>query len=181
MRALISFASIAAPAPTKRSAPLAGCAMASSACARWDGGESLPAASRAEPGTLSRCWTPPGLPMRLSRFHPQPMASAAACSCRVRQTNCGASSMAWPLGATSRSLSCNSRATSISAIPTAAASLIQRLRPRLSRLLIIDRPAGFSGHGAGEDPRFAQLYGPALLELAEPSGSFRVSLRGVAS
>jgi hypothetical protein len=53
--------------------------------------------------------------------------------------------------------------------------LIERVRPRLSRLLIIDRPVGFSGHGAGADPRFAELYGPALLDMAGPTGSFRVS------
>jgi hypothetical protein len=42
----------------------------------------------------------------------------------------------------------------------------------------IDRPPGFSGHGAGGDPHFAELYGPALLDLVEPAGSFRGLLRG---
>jgi hypothetical protein len=55
--------------------------------------------------------------------------------------------------------------------------LIEQLRPRLSRLLMIDRPVGFSGHGAGADPRFAELYGPALLDLADWTGRFRISNR----
>ena len=50
-------------------------------------------------------------------------------------------------------------------------------RPRLSGLLMIDRPVGFSGHGAGADPRFAELYGPALLDLADWTGRFRISNR----
>jgi hypothetical protein len=55
--------------------------------------------------------------------------------------------------------------------------LVERLRPRLSGLLTIDRPVGFRGHGAGADPRFAELYGPALLGVAERTGSFRISDR----
>jgi hypothetical protein len=58
--------------------------------------------------------------------------------------------------------------------------LIERLRPRLSRLLIIDRPPSFSGHGACADPHFAELYGPALLDLIEPAGSFRIGDRVLA-
>ena len=42
---------------------------------------------------------------------------------------------------------------------------------------MIDRPVGFSGHGAGADPRFAELYGPALLDLADWTGRFRISNR----
>ena len=44
--------------------------------------------------------------------------------------------------------------------------LIERLRPRLAGLLLIDRPAGFAGHGAGGSAAFAQRYAACLLRFA---------------
>ena len=64
--------------------------------------------------------------------------------------------MAWPLGATIALAFVQFAGDLYISDPDRRRELIQRLRPRLSRLLIIDRPAGFSGHGAGEDPRFAR-------------------------
>ncbi len=40
------------------------------------------------------------------------------------------------------------------------------LRPRLSGLLVIDRPPGFSGHGGAASEAFAERYGACLLRFA---------------
>lgn len=42
----------------------------------------------------------------------------------------------------------------------------QDFRPRAGPLLVIDRPAGFSGHGAGNDRGFAVQFGECLLQFA---------------
>lgn len=44
--------------------------------------------------------------------------------------------------------------------------LIKRLRPRLGALVLIDRPAGLTGHGAGGTIAFAHRYAACLLRLA---------------
>jgi hypothetical protein len=44
--------------------------------------------------------------------------------------------------------------------------LIERLRPQLGGLLVIDRPAGFSGHLAAAELGFAERFSGALLALA---------------
>ena len=44
--------------------------------------------------------------------------------------------------------------------------LVERLRPRLASLLVIDRPPGFEGHLAAREMAFAQRFGPQLLALA---------------
>ncbi len=55
--------------------------------------------------------------------------------------------------------------------------LLERLRPRLGALLLLDRPAGLSGHGAGEGAAFAQRFAACLLRFATapapPSGCDR--------
>ncbi len=48
----------------------------------------------------------------------------------------------------------------------ARAQLIERLRPRLDGLLLLDRPAGFSGHFGGTNAAFGQQYGECLLRFA---------------
>ncbi len=49
-------------------------------------------------------------------------------------------------------------------------ALIERLRPRLSGLLILDQPEGFSGHFGGGTALFATRYGACLLRFAtEPT------------
>lgn len=49
----------------------------------------------------------------------------------------------------------------------ARASLIdRRLRPKVAALLLIDRPEGFSGHGAGSSLAFSQKFGACLLSFA---------------
>ncbi len=45
-------------------------------------------------------------------------------------------------------------------------SLVESLRPRLGGLLVIDRPAGFSGHFAARQLGFAERFGAALLSFA---------------
>ena len=44
--------------------------------------------------------------------------------------------------------------------------LIERLRPRLGGLLLIDRPPEFASHFAARDLRFAKIFGKSLLALA---------------
>lgn len=44
-------------------------------------------------------------------------------------------------------------------------ALIERLRPRLGGLLLIDRPDGFSGHYGGNTLLFATRYGPCLVRF----------------
>jgi hypothetical protein len=55
--------------------------------------------------------------------------------------------------------------------PTRRAELARdRLAPRVGALLLIDRPAGFTGHGAGETTRFGLQFGPCLVRFAtEPT------------
>ncbi|MBV8588536.1 MAG: alpha/beta hydrolase, partial [Acetobacteraceae bacterium] len=65
--------------------------------------------------------------------------------------------------------------------PDRRRELIEQLRPRLARLMVIDRPVGFSGHFAGGQARFAEIYGPALLGLALPAGPLRTADRRVMS
>ena len=43
--------------------------------------------------------------------------------------------------------------------------LLERLRPRLGALLLLDRPAGLSGHGAGEGVTFARRFAACLLRF----------------
>lgn len=43
--------------------------------------------------------------------------------------------------------------------------LLERVRPRLGALLLIDRPEGFRGHGAGTTRGFAQAEGACLLRF----------------
>jgi len=46
-------------------------------------------------------------------------------------------------------------------------NMMERLAaPRIGALLLIDRPPGFSGHGAGNSATFAQVYGACLLAFA---------------
>jgi len=40
------------------------------------------------------------------------------------------------------------------------------LFPKIAAGLIIDRPEGFKGHGAGAQPKFAEIYGTCLLDFA---------------
>lgn len=53
-------------------------------------------------------------------------------------------------------------------------ALVERLRPRLGGLLVLDQPDGYSGHYGGSSAKFATQYGPCLLrfvsEAAAPSG-----------
>lgn len=44
-------------------------------------------------------------------------------------------------------------------------NLIQRLRPVLSAVLIVDRPPGLTGHFGGQSPQFAKDYGSCLLHF----------------
>lgn len=46
-------------------------------------------------------------------------------------------------------------------------ALIERLRPRLGGLLILDQPEGLTGHFGGATPSFAQRYGPCLLRFVQ--------------
>ena len=48
--------------------------------------------------------------------------------------------------------------------------LLETSRPRLGALLLVDRPAGFSGHSAANQPGFGQRCGTCLLHFAlDPS------------
>ena len=50
------------------------------------------------------------------------------------------------------------------------AELVRRAAPRLGALLLIDRPGGFSGHGAGMSPTFGGRYGGCLMHFVmDPS------------
>jgi hypothetical protein len=54
-----------------------------------------------------------------------------------------------------------------SAAPEQRLALLDaQLRPRVGRLLVIDRPAGFSGHYASAEPEFAAEYADCLLHFA---------------
>ena len=44
----------------------------------------------------------------------------------------------------------------------ARASLVERQRPKLGGLLVIDRPSGFTGHYGGNTAKFALSYGDCL-------------------
>jgi hypothetical protein len=50
--------------------------------------------------------------------------------------------------------------------PDARARLLRAAAPRMGGLLMIDRPAGFSGHTAARGMAFAAAFGPALLGFA---------------
>ncbi len=50
-----------------------------------------------------------------------------------------------------------------------AALLRERLAPRVGALLLIDRPDGFSGHGAGQQWQFADRFGACLVAFATAS------------
>ena len=50
--------------------------------------------------------------------------------------------------------------------PDSRARLIERLRPRLAGLVLIDRPSGFSGHFAGRALAFAGRFHDVLVEFA---------------
>ena len=45
-------------------------------------------------------------------------------------------------------------------------ALIERLRPSVGSLLMIDQPSGFTGHYAGGTALFAEQFGPCLLHFA---------------
>lgn len=51
--------------------------------------------------------------------------------------------------------------------PPGRAAAFARLAPRTGALLVLDRPAGLEGHGAGGDGRFTLRYAACLLEFAE--------------
>ena len=44
--------------------------------------------------------------------------------------------------------------------------LIERLRPQVVSVLVIDQPGGLTGHYAGNSTAFAERYGPCLLQFA---------------
>ncbi len=50
--------------------------------------------------------------------------------------------------------------------PDARAAALRALGPRIAALLLLDRPAGFAGHGAASSEAFAQRYGGCLLRFA---------------
>ena len=58
-----------------------------------------------------------------------------------------------------------------SATPEDRTALFQTiLRPKVGALLLIDRPAGYNGHGASGSFRFDEQYGACLLRFAiDPS------------
>ncbi len=45
------------------------------------------------------------------------------------------------------------------------------LRPKIPALLVIDRPEGFAGHGAGYTRAFAQRYGACILDFVTAEGA----------
>ena len=45
-------------------------------------------------------------------------------------------------------------------------SLMERLRPKVGSVLIIDQPGGLTGHYASNETAFAERYGPCLLQFA---------------
>lgn len=50
------------------------------------------------------------------------------------------------------------------------ADLVRQAAPRLGALLLIDRPGGLSGHGAGATFEFDQRFGTCLMRFAlDPS------------
>ena len=49
------------------------------------------------------------------------------------------------------------------------AALVAQLRPRLGGLLVLDRPDGLRGHGAGASDEFAERYGGCLLRFVTGS------------
>lgn len=53
---------------------------------------------------------------------------------------------------------------------TMAHIVSDQLRPHVGALLLIDRPDGFSGHGAADELAFVLYYGPCLLNFAIESG-----------
>ena len=54
--------------------------------------------------------------------------------------------------------------------PQGRKALIDRLRPKLGGVLIIDQPDGLSGHGGGNSAAFARSFGPCLLRfVTDPS------------
>jgi hypothetical protein len=54
-----------------------------------------------------------------------------------------------------------------SAQPERRVALVEsQLRPRVGPVLVIDRPAGLTGHGAGANPAFANSYAACLLRFA---------------
>jgi hypothetical protein len=55
--------------------------------------------------------------------------------------------------------------------PAARAAAYARLTPRTAALLLLDRPQGLVGHGAGGDWRFTLRYADCLLEFAEGRAS----------
>ncbi|MGG5887627.1 hypothetical protein ACLF3G_10855 [Falsiroseomonas sp. HC035] len=55
--------------------------------------------------------------------------------------------------------------------PSGRAAAFARLAPRTAALLLLDRPQGLSGHGAGGDWRFTLRYAACLLDFAEGRAS----------
>jgi len=53
--------------------------------------------------------------------------------------------------------------------PGDRAKMVETLRPRIGALLMIDRPAGFLGHGGASSEAFAERYGACLLRFATSS------------
>ncbi len=51
--------------------------------------------------------------------------------------------------------------------PDRRAALFRALAPQVGGLLLLDRPAGLQGHGAGTDWRFTQRFGACLFDFAE--------------
>jgi hypothetical protein len=51
--------------------------------------------------------------------------------------------------------------------PERRAGMFRSLGPRVEGLLLLDRPAGVTGHGGGGDARFTLRYGGCLLEFVE--------------
>jgi hypothetical protein len=60
----------------------------------------------------------------------------------------------------------NFRDDPFNGLPEARAEALKALQGRVGALLLIDRPGGITGHGAGGSPAFAERYGGCLFRFA---------------